>query len=119
MEAQGLIEDLPPDLDLPTILFSEGTILRSHPRTPSEPIEHVWETISEADECLALHPVMNPGYIRDLHHTGTEHGVQSELILKEDVLEILLENYESKLERMLDSEQWTLYGQPPDRYRWA
>jgi predicted transcriptional regulator len=91
-----------PEYDLDVDLFRDATVTLPKPGQPQRPVRRVMDLVAEADELRGFGPVLLPIYV-EVFHREIKDGMQTELLLDQNVFEGLRSEYPEKLRESVET----------------
>lgn len=106
IKVRPLLLSLPSESDLTMSVLEEAEVTVPHEYAPHEPLRYIEQEIEEADEIKLILPTILPSQLEFFADQATNAGLEGELIVREEAVEVLLTAYADSLDAILaaDSE---------------
>ena len=105
---QPVLEELPPDVDIPPAVFEGANVSESTPEAPDLPVEENVGVVMGANSFRGTGPAIFARYI-DVFVALADGGTQTELILTERVVDRLADSYPDDLATLRARKEIAIY----------
>lgn len=99
-----LLQSLDPESPFDVRVLLDADILLSDQPDPNAPITHLEQLLDECNSVVCLSPAVPPRFMGLFYPHIIEYGIETELILGDEVVEYLWKTHSSKMSEMLEVE---------------
>lgn len=109
VRARRVVEPVPPGVDLDLSVFKEAAVVGSSRHAPHEPVEALKAFLADASEIRGVATAVLPEYVDLYRQLIIEEETTVDLVVSSPVLETLIAEYRTPLERSLATGRLSLY----------
>lgn len=108
-DAKSLLHSLDPESPLETRVLRDADVLFSDQPDPHAPIVCLERLLKDCDSIICLSPVVPPRFIGLFYPCVVEPSIETELMLRNEIVEYLRETYPSEMNEVLEAESSSMY----------
>lgn len=102
-DCAAVLSALPPDVPLDAAMVVDAEVVLSERSSPQRPVERLYELVSNADRVRGFAPAVIHQQVAVYHERIVQSGMDTELVLTDDVVRQLLSNHEDRFQEALAS----------------